>query len=207
METKRNAGTLKLLGGFLCLDFINTVDWRGTDNPVEFLNTFDDLAAWSRHVNLATPGEAQRLSSIASRSHPGAAKVLKRAVELRETIHRIFSAVIANKKPANKDLALFNRNLAESMRLSTIMRVRDGFIWDSDGDKRRLDWILNPIVRSAADLLVSEDLKKVKTCADPACGWLFLDVSRNRSRRWCDMQDCGNRAKARRFYKRSRSER
>jgi predicted RNA-binding Zn ribbon-like protein len=65
----------------------------------------------------------------------------------------------------------------------------------------KLDWILNPLIRSAADLLVSDELKRVKRCGDPACGWLFLDTSRNKSRRWCDMSDCGNRAKASRFYK------
>jgi predicted RNA-binding Zn ribbon-like protein len=63
-----------------------------------------------------------------------------------------------------------------------------------------LEWILNPIIHSAADLMISQELRKVKKCSDPVCGWLFLDISRNQSRRWCDMQDCGNRAKASRFY-------
>jgi predicted RNA-binding Zn ribbon-like protein len=63
-----------------------------------------------------------------------------------------------------------------------------------------LEWILNPIIHSAADLMISQELRKVKKCGDPVCGWLFLDISRNQSRRWCDMQDCGNRAKASRFY-------
>jgi predicted RNA-binding Zn ribbon-like protein len=63
-----------------------------------------------------------------------------------------------------------------------------------------MDWVLNPVIRSAADLLVSVDLKKLKFCSDPMCRWLFLDISRNQSRRWCDMKDCGNRAKAKRFY-------
>ena len=87
------------------------------------------------------------------------------------------------------------------MQESQITKIRDGYAWDTTGNKTKLDWILNPIIRSAAEILVSNERKKVKACADSACGWLFIDVSRNQSRRWCDMQDCGNRAKATRFYK------
>jgi predicted RNA-binding Zn ribbon-like protein len=86
------------------------------------------------------------------------------------------------------------------MRDSQIVKTKDGYAWDAAGNKTQLDWILNPIIRSAADVLLSDDLRRIKACADPACGWLFIDVSRNQSRRWCDMKDCGNRAKATRFY-------
>jgi predicted RNA-binding Zn ribbon-like protein len=93
------------------------------------------------------------------------------------------------------------------MKNSQIVRTNDGYNWDSRGEMAKLDWILNPLIRSAADLLVSDELKRVKKCGDPACGWLFLDTSRNNSRRWCDMSDCGNRAKACRFYKKSKKDR
>ncbi len=204
-DKKRNSGNLKLLGGRLCLDFVNTLDWRGADSPVEFLNTFEDLVAWSRHVGTATSRETGQLSRGAEPAGNNVKKTLKRAIRLREAIYQIFAAVIQNKDPAEKDLALFNRHIAETMRQSQIIRTKDGYIWDSAGDKRQMDWLLNPIIRSAAELLVSDELKKVKSCADPACGWLFLDVSRNQSRRWCDMQDCGNRAKASRFYRKRQS--
>jgi predicted RNA-binding Zn ribbon-like protein len=62
--------------------------------------------------------------------------------------------------------------------------------------------MLWPIVDAAADLLVRGEPERIKTCGSATCGWLFLDLSRNRSRRWCDMKDCGNRAKARRHYAR-----
>jgi len=84
---------------------------------------------------------------------------------------------------------------------SPIKLLDYGYAWDTNGDKSRLDWILNPVIRSAAEVLVSDDLQNIKSCADPACGWLFLDVSRNKRRRWCDIQDCGNRAKASHFYR------
>ena len=203
---KRNSGNLKLLGGRLCLDFTNTMDWRGTDNPVEFLNTLEDLVAWSRHVGIATSWEAGQLSRGSESAGDNVKKVLKRAIRLREAIYQIFAEVIQNKDPAEKDLAFFNRHLSETMRQSQIIHTKDGFVWDSTGNKRQMDWLLNPIIRSAAELLVSDELKKVKACADPACGWLFLDISRNNRRRWCDMQDCGNRAKASRFYRKKQGQ-
>ncbi|UCD78679.1 MAG: CGNR zinc finger domain-containing protein [Desulfobacterales bacterium] len=205
-DKKRDAGSLKLLGGRLCLDFVNTLDWRGTDTPQEFLNTFDDLVIWCRHVGITNKEETRLLYRLAEQSVSNARKVLNRAISLREAIYRLFSASIAGRDPVEEDLNFFNENLSLSMKDSKITRTDDGYRWDNIGNKTQLDWILNPIIRSAFDILVSDELKKVKACADQACGWLFIDVSRNQSRRWCDMKDCGNRAKASRFYKRKQSD-
>jgi len=200
-DKKRTAASIKLLGGRLCLDFVNTLDWRGTDTPQEFLNTFHDLVVWSRHAGITTKAETSRLLRLAGQASSTAGQVLNRAVRLRETIYRLFSAANAGHDPAGEDLDYFNQNLSLAMKDLKITRTDDGYRCDNSMNKRQLDWILNPIIRSAVDILASDELKKVKACADPACGWLFIDLSRNRSRRWCDMQDCGNRAKASRFYK------
>ena len=204
-DQKRNAGNLKLLGGRLCLDFVNTLDWRGTEAPVEFINTYWDLVAWGRHVGICTPAETRKLSERARNRQAEARRVCKRGVGLRETIYRIFAAISRNNNPAPKDLTGFNKHLSESLKASQIVKAKEGYGWDTTGDKTRLDWVLNPIIRSAADVLVSDDIKHIKACADSACGWLFLDSSRNKRRRWCDMQDCGNRAKASRFYKKKQT--
>ncbi len=118
-----------------------------------------------------------------------------------EAIYRLFTMTLQGRSLTQKDLAVFNDYLAAAMMRSRIVKTEDGFDWDMTSNKAELDWILSPVVRSAADLLISEELGRIKKCADPTCGWLFLDISRNRSRRWCDMRDCGNRAKASRFYK------
>ena len=200
-DKKRDAGRLKLLGGRLCLDFVNTLDWRGTDSPQEFLKTYDDLISWSRHAGICSQPESGKLYKMAEQSHSETKKVLNRALKLREAIYHLFAAGTANQKSPNEDLVVFNKNLSRSMKDSHIIPTTDGYAWDIAGNRTKLDWILNPIIQSAAEILVSDERKKVKTCADSACGWLFIDVSRNRSRRWCDMQDCGNRAKASRFYR------
>jgi predicted RNA-binding Zn ribbon-like protein len=203
-DKKKDAGSLKLLGGHLSLDFVNTLDWRGTDKPVEFLNTFHDIVLWSRHVGLCTHRDFQELSRQADRSEKEAKRIWRQAIELREILFRIFSTVINKKNPSPKDMADFNLMLSGSIKNWQILKTKKGYAWDTSGGRSKLDWILNPILHSATDLLLSNDLKNIKTCADPACGWLFLDVSRNKSRRWCDMNDCGNRAKASRFYKKSK---
>jgi predicted RNA-binding Zn ribbon-like protein len=201
-KTKKHAGNLSLLGGRLCLDFVNTLDWRGTDQPVEFLHTYADLVAWSRHVGTICDQAAKRLSQKAKIEPSRAAATLRHALRLREVIYRIFASTAGGLPVAETDLMILNQYLGASMRSSKIIQRKQNFVWNTDGDPEKLDGILNPLVRSAAELLVSAERKKVKKCSDPACGWLFLDSSRNLSRRWCDMRDCGNRAKASRFYKR-----
>jgi len=206
-DKDRNAGNLDLLGGRLCLDFVNTVDWRGRTNPLEFLNTYQDILLWAQHVDILTSLDVKALSQMSKKNPSGAKTVVDRAKHLREALFRIFVAnfegVVANKK----DLALFNKELSLTMSQSRIVDTADGYSWDTTGDKQSLDWILNPIVRCAVDLLVGSEIKRVKMCADAECGWLFVDGARNRSRRWCDMSDCGNRAKASRFYERKKSSR
>ena len=140
----------------------------------------------------------------AARRPAQAAAVLEQAIALREAIYRIFSAVAHKLPPEAADLDNLNAALSEALSRSQIIPAADGFAWDWSGDGA-LDQMLWPIARSAADLLTSEEIHRIGECADDrGCGWLFLDMSRNHSRRWCDMKDCGNRAKASRHYQRQR---
>lgn len=204
MREKRDAGNIKLSGGALCLDFANTVHCYGCADLGEYLNTYHDLVAWSRHVGMITDDEAKILLRRAAGYPAEANSAHRRAIELREGIYRIFTITLKGQSPAQEDLAVFNNYLGKTMMRSQIVKTQAGFYLDMAGNKTKLDWILNPVIRSAADLLVSEEFRRVKKCAGPICGWLFLDISRNRSRRWCDMADCGNRAKASRFYKKNK---
>jgi predicted RNA-binding Zn ribbon-like protein len=206
VSKERDAGSIKLSGGILCLDFVNTVHCYGYKDPGEYLNTYHDLVAWSRHVGTITDNEAKKLSRRAASNPAEAKSVYQRAIKLREVIYRIFTIGIEGQFPTREDLAVFNDYLAKAMMQSRIVKTQVGFFWNMAGNKEKLDCILCPVIRSAADLLVSDELGRVKKCADPVCGWLFLDISRNRSRRWCDMRDCGNRAKASRFYKKKKKE-
>jgi predicted RNA-binding Zn ribbon-like protein len=200
--------SLKLETERLCLDFTNTVNWHASEHPVEELPSYTDLLAWAQKVGLVTEPEAQRLGRLAAR-HPAEARaVLERAHALREAVYRLLSAT-AHAQPADPaDLDLINTELPISLVHSRLAPAAEGYAlhWPAQADA--LDRLLWPVAYSAADLLTRPELlARVGECADDrGCGYLFLDMTKNRSRRWCDMKDCGNRAKARRHYERQRKE-
>jgi predicted RNA-binding Zn ribbon-like protein len=206
-KIRTHAETLKLIGGRISLDFANTVGWHASDHPHERLTSYSNLVAWSQHAGILTDREAQCLLNEAARRPVDANAVLERAIALREAIYRTFSAISHGRPPEAGDLARFNAELSDALTRSQIVPTADGFAWDWVGAEDALDRVLWTVVRDAVDLLTSDDLNRVQECAGDGCGWLFLDMSRNRSRRWCAMGDCGNRAKARRYYERRRAAR
>ncbi len=194
----------KLLAGRLCLDFANTADWHAGPQPEERLTSYEALVAWSERAGILSGDEAERLLGEAERRPQEAEAVLRRAVSLREAIYRLFAALAHGRPVDEADLAELNAALAAALPGLRVVQEGGNFAWAwaaASGDLERMLW---PVVRSAADLLTSADLARVRQCAGDPCGWLFIDSSRNHSRRWCDMADCGNRAKARRHYQRRR---
>jgi predicted RNA-binding Zn ribbon-like protein len=177
----------------LCLEFANTRYWRGQPTPTETLNAPADLAAWIS-------------GNVSKEARPLSHREFERALELREAIYRVFDATARAKVPATGDLAALNHELASAPSRTALKRERTGFAWDVDLRPATAPAALAPVLWSAGDLLTGDRLGRVKRCANPECGWLFLDDSRAGKRRWCSMASCGNRAKARRHYHRSREE-
>jgi len=180
----------------LSLDFANTVDDRLSEHPTETLISYDRFLTWAVENNIVDQSTADDLT----KTETDPEHALKRVRELRELLYRLLSAAARKKRVAEEDLDLFNRYLAEAMSNVRITQTEGGFDWFCCPGGGGSESILYLIVKSTADLLVSDQLDRIRVCADPECGWLFLDSSRNRSRRWCSMDSCGNRAKARRFY-------
>ena len=193
-----------LTAGRLELDFANTVEDRPGPRPVDGLTSYARLVDWARAAGLLTDGAGQRLLREAAARPAEAAAVLERALVLREAIYRIFRAVADGQAPEPSGLDVLNAALAWSLPHARVVPVGDGFAWGWDRDDR-LDRMLWPIARSAADLLTSDQTSAVRECSAHDCSWLFMDTSRNGSRRWCNMQVCGNRAKARRHQQRKRA--
>lgn len=187
-------------GGRLCLDFANTVSRRPTYHPQDRLTSFSRLVAWSRQARIVTAREAQRLIQQGIRHPEAATEPLEHAIGLREAIYRIFSAITAGRRPSVADLSTLNTSLAHAMAMSQIVHTANGFDWGWQDNNNALDRMLWPVARSAADLLASGGWIALRECSGRTCRWLFLDNSRNHSRRWCDMKVCGNRAKAHRHY-------
>lgn len=194
---------LSILG--LCLGFANTLEDRLTGHPRETLDSYGDLLAWSCRRGSLTEREAEHLAREASRRPPEAASALERAIALREAVYRIFSAVAGSHSPLPADLAILNTVLAAALASLRIVAMGEGFAWVWPCGQEMWDRVVWPVALSAADLLTSSARRAVRECAAANCGWLFLDTTRNRSRRWCDMKVCGNRAKARRHYERKKS--
>lgn len=189
----------------LCLEFSNTVGNHASAHPAEGLKTPADLVRWAIKVGRLTAAEADDLTGSADVEASGSAVVLGRAITLREAIYRIFSAHAHGRTPMPSDMETLNDFMAEAFTHLRVTPEAGGFVWKWTNEGHALEKIVWPIARAAADLLTPDLLARVGECADEGgCGWLFLDTSKNHIRRWCDINDCGNRAKARRHYQRVR---
>jgi predicted RNA-binding Zn ribbon-like protein len=195
------APTFELSGGALCLDFANTWSDRGRPETDQLLS-YPDLLAFAQEAGLLSAGEGERLSRRAQREPQAAAAALALSRDLRETLYRSLSAVAADRGPAAADLERLNAALPEALSRLRLERRGTELVWAWAAPDAPLETPLWPVLRSAAELLTSEERQRVRECAGSACTWLFLDRSRNRSRRWCSMETCGNRAKAHRHYRR-----
>jgi predicted RNA-binding Zn ribbon-like protein len=204
-----SAAEMKLVGGRLCLDFINTVDGRKSDSNSQLLGDklgeYSDLVEWSRHSGIVTATEAERLIQAGKRNARAAKDVLDRAIALREALYRIFKAIMAGRRPQKADLETVNDELLEARTNERLTHGTHGFTWEWAGSEAALDRMLWAIAHSGAEFLTTGDLSRLRECGAEECGWLFEDTSKNRSRQWCDMQDCGNLAKVRRYRTRLRS--
>ena len=192
----------KRLGGSLSLDFVNTEAWRG-DVPQrgERLTSYGEIVLWAGHVGILDRAGVKRLTQEALLRPDDAAAVLATALRLRVALGRILTAPAT---AAAEDLAVLNAVLARAPTRTGLAATKAGFAWTMT-ETDPLEQPLWPVVWDAAELLVSGRAERVGSCSDPDCAWVFLDTSRNRSRRWCSMADCGNRNKARRHYERVRS--
>jgi predicted RNA-binding Zn ribbon-like protein len=186
--------TRRLVGGSLCLDFANSVDWtsEGSERPAhaDVLREPQHLVAWGRRLELVPEvplvGTGHELSS---------------AHELRRAIHSVYAAIAAGDVPSGASLECLERHHRHATAAARLVQ-RDG-AWTLDWplDERRVRFA---VALSAIDLLRDEArLERVRSCPGSNCGWLFLDFTGRR--RWCSMEVCGSRAKMRRFYERQRS--
>jgi predicted RNA-binding Zn ribbon-like protein len=187
--------------GNLVLDFANTAEFHASEQPLEYLQTYSDLVTWSQEAGLLTRSEAKESSLLEQKKPQVAARVLTRALTLRETIYSLLSTVARQESLNEAELTRFNRFLAESLRNTKISPTSEGYSWTWESGVPSIDRVLWTLTREAANLITSKELKRVGECADDrGCGYLFIDTSRNHSRRWCSMEGCGNRAKAQRHY-------
>src|SRR5215471_5373336 len=201
----RPAATINLIGGRLCLDFVNSVGARrrgpGGEMIIrdEKLHDYLDLLAWARHAGGLDDREANILTRQASRDPSRARHVFRLALRLRESLYSVFRAIVSGEPAPEHELTVLNEELQLAQRVKRIAKGKDRpFEWQWAEKTPALDKILSLVSDSAAELLTGGDLSRLTVCGGDDCGWIFEDTSRNRSRHWCDVRDCGNRDRVRR---------
>ena len=201
---------MPLEGGHLALDFVNTIGGLRNEPPSpddELFETYDDLLDWSVRLDVISEADARRLRRAAARDEKGARRALRRARELRELIYATFRPIADGAEPPAE--------LLDKLRDADRDALADAQLAPDDGRPRAMRWTwppprdladpLRPIAHAAVELLTNGPLEHVKICGN--CRWLFLDQSRNHSRRWCSMNECGTQMKQRRFVERRRRSR
>jgi predicted RNA-binding Zn ribbon-like protein len=197
---------LPLLGDRPCLDFINTIDWRL--HPKKRRDTFEsysDLLAFSLRLNLITTTTYSTLTQHAISTPLFAERAFNDARVFRDALTRLVDDITARSQGSSQDTPSL-----ETLAIIDTARHRahesESLVWSGDRldlsprpEKEGLDlpWLI--IVRDAERLLCSDLASHIRVCAGNGCGWVFIDTSKNGTRRWCSMKYCGNREKAARF--------
>jgi predicted RNA-binding Zn ribbon-like protein len=196
------------VGGDPALDFVNTADWLAAGPANERLTNYERLIVWAAGAGIVTEHGAAALRRRAARASSEADAALAEARALRALLQRLFHEhAEAGLSPAT--CAQFDGRLAQTLaRLGVEVgsppgRRAAGVRWCWRGAEQRLDSVLWPVTRSAARLLTSDEAGRIRVCAGPDCGWVYVDRSRNHLRRWCQMKTCGTAAKTRRRRRRT----
>ncbi len=200
---KSDVERFRFVGGELCFDFINTIGGRESLSQIraEKLREYVDLIDWARDRSLFSESESRRLERKAQRNPRRASQLLRRSIAFREAIYRIFISLMGKRSASSEDLRKLNEELRAARQKELLASTSEGFELKWDGEVESFEFILGAVARSAVHFLVSGNWNRVKECPALDCHWLFVDTSRNGSREWCSMQDCGNRDKVRRFRK------
>lgn len=204
-QDRRRPPRYELIAGATCLDFINTLDDRFSNEPKELLQNYVDLARFGEDTGTLSELQVDRLMTKSVHYPQEAQRALQSAIEMREAMHEVFWALVQKQPLPRAALLVLNGYIQAAAQHMSVVPRNGRFEWEfdtRDADFRAPLW---PIARSAADLLASDRVQFVRACASKTCEWLFLDESKNHRRRWCDMTKCGNRAKAKSFYTRQKN--
>jgi predicted RNA-binding Zn ribbon-like protein len=195
----------EFIAGALCLEFANTIHDSRAEDKGEELHAISDLLQWAKEAELLSSADHERLAARYKRSPREAAAALAKATVIRDLLLSMFAGIANGRSVSSQRLSALNSALAQGPGLLRVHK-NSGRIeteWTSAADG--LQQVLFAVLTSAAELLASDRLGRIRECASADCTWLFVDESRNRSRRWCDMSACGNRMKARRHYQRAKA--
>jgi predicted RNA-binding Zn ribbon-like protein len=198
------AATLTMIGGELALDFANTSSGRGSNEWQDHLQAPGDVADWAGHARVMPPEDAVWLKA-AAKADPGLGdRLLRAALELREDIYALGVELAARRAAPAAAIDHIRALHARCLEQAQLAPFGAHFAWSWRAVNSPVEAVLGPISLSALTTLLQADLTRIKQCQGEKCGWLFLDTTKNKSRRWCEMEVCGNRAKQKRLARRAR---
>jgi len=194
-DAPSRVSVLPLVGGELAFDFTNTSSGRGGPQHKENLRTPEDLVVWARRAMLLAPRDGDYIGKRLAADAALGAQLLERALALREVIYAIGIACARGQRPRRKNIDALSQAHANFLSKAQLSPHEANFAWVWHPEEGVIEAILGPIALSALTTLVQANLARVKQCAGEHCGWLFFDATKNKRRRWCEMEVCGNRAK------------
>ena len=195
---KRTVKNMLLDGGSFCFDFTNTVHSRKDEATYDYLNSYIDIIDWGERVKLLPKERLSKLKDYAQEHKKEAELKLNEIISKRELLYKIFSALAHDKSLTEKETESFNDSLSDSLSNIRLKIGRAGInvAWrETEIDLMEPLWA---VYKDAYDIITTAQLNRIKECK--ACGWVFMDKSKNNSRTWCNMQTCGSIDKAKRYY-------
>jgi predicted RNA-binding Zn ribbon-like protein len=198
MQSGQQDRTFQLIAGDPALDLVNTLDWRFRESgPEERIATYDDLLHFAEQSGLLTPKQDKTLRRGAS-PYAGS-HVVEETRGLREALSDLLYSGLDGRNSSAASLKTLERFFREAREQTRLVRDGSRLKWQWSGAETKPEFPVWLLTRAASRLLLSENVQQVRACANSECRWLFMDTSKNHTRRWCDMKLCGNRMKARRY--------
>ena len=206
MNTNSRAGSLTLIAGALALDFANTASGRGGPRYQEHLQCHADVVAWATHAGVIDEVVGRLIAYRIAQGAREFEQLVVEALALRDAIYEIAVALARRLPPAQVHLDCVSKRCATALASASLEMGARGARWRWSHDPPSPVTILGPLALSAVGLLRESDPARIKQCVGEHCGWVFFDMTKNRSRRWCEMSVCGNRAKAKAHYRRAKAQ-
>ena len=202
MQVSPYISKLPLLGGDLSLDFVNTVHDRHEEPLRNLLKNYLDLVIWVYFAAAINNSQKERLLQKGRENQRKANQIYKDSLQLREAFYDFVVNTINQDEVSRANMQSINQWLSKTFSNLELAQLDNRFVLDWKVENFELESVLWPIIRAFVNLVTSEDRNRIKQCSN--CGYLFVDNSKNKSRRWCSMEICGNRVKARRHARKTR---
>ncbi len=189
-------GTYKLVGEEISFDFINTISWPDSEWRHDWLNVPKNFILWAVAAGVINKRQAK---TLAARSKTELEKELRHVLTIRSDLAKVLTPLAFNKKPAEGAINKLDKLIHQVNDHHSLDPRRYNWVWD---EPHSFNEVLAPVIWNAGQVLTESDHSRIRHC--PSCNWIFFDTTKNRSRRWCDMDDCGSRDKALRYYHRQK---